>query len=65
MDFWLDIMKVGTLLNLQTKLIAMTTNYIGVWLSIIDEPYFRWAISQNAELKTASIGYQHTTVYFV
>ena len=30
MDFWLDIMKVGTLLYPQTKLIAMTTNYMGV-----------------------------------
>ena len=30
MDFWLDIMKVGTLFYLQTKLIAMTTNYMGV-----------------------------------
>ena len=30
MDFWLDIVKVGTLLYAQTKLIAMTTNYMGV-----------------------------------
>ena len=30
MDFWLDVMNVGTFLYLQAKLVAMTTNYMGV-----------------------------------
>ena len=42
----------------------MTTNYMGVAIDNA-ELYYSWAISQNAELKTASIGYKYTTVYFV
>ena len=64
MNFWLTSVNVGSLLYLLNKLVAAWQLNTWAWLAIIAELKISQAISQNADLKTASVGFYTFRSYF-